>query len=99
MRLSKNQVAIIKSIIFKSTNSNSQIYLFGSRLDDKKRGGDIDLLIKTNEPIALKTLLKTKIALEDTLSLPVDVINYIKARHQSQATSFQKLAYAQAVQI
>lgn len=95
MRLSKNQIIKIKSIIVKNTHRNSQVYLFGSRLDNNKKGGDIDLLIKTDEPIALKTLLKTKIALEDMLMLPVDVINY----PQSQATSFQKLAYAQAVQI
>jgi predicted nucleotidyltransferase len=44
MRLSKNQIAAIlraKELFF----PNSEIYLFGSRIDSSKRGGDIDLYI------------------------------------------------------
>ncbi len=47
MRLSQKEIrAIIESFnkIFKS----GKIYLFGSRVDNKKRGGDIDLFIQTD---------------------------------------------------
>lgn len=44
MRLSKNQILAIlkaKELFF----PNSKIYLFGSRIDPSKTGGDIDLYI------------------------------------------------------
>ena len=42
MRITKEQHDFIK-IYFSGINSES--YLFGSRTDDKKKGGDIDILV------------------------------------------------------
>ena len=39
----------------------SAIYLFGSRVDDKERGGDIDLMILTEEPADSRILRKIRI--------------------------------------
>ena len=47
MRLSKNILKIIKLALLKSF-PNEEVYLFGSRVDDNKNGGDIDLAIKGN---------------------------------------------------
>jgi predicted nucleotidyltransferase len=44
MRLKQQEVISITSVI-KSLDDHAQIYLFGSRIDDTKRGGDIDILI------------------------------------------------------
>ena len=44
MRLSLEKISLLKSTIL-SILPTSTIYLFGSRIDDKKRGGDIDILI------------------------------------------------------
>ncbi|MBU0455630.1 MAG: nucleotidyltransferase domain-containing protein [Gammaproteobacteria bacterium] len=43
MRLTPFEVQTIKSIIQKH-DPNAKIYLFGSRVNDQARGGDIDLL-------------------------------------------------------
>ncbi len=49
MRLTEHQrISIIENakIIF---GDNSKVYLFGSRVDDNKRGGDIDLFIECSK--------------------------------------------------
>ena len=56
MRLTESQRAIIKASVANVISPNSQIWLFGSRADDTKRGGDIDLLIETD------TILSNRVA-------------------------------------
>ncbi len=46
MRLTQKQVKSIKTN-FQSIFHDGIIYLFGSRVDDSKKGGDIDLYIST----------------------------------------------------
>ncbi len=48
MRLHQNQVKILKDKL-ETICSNAQLYLFGSRVDDEKRGGDIDLLVVSKD--------------------------------------------------
>lgn len=45
MRLSKNYINILKEK-FNEFFGEGEIYLFGSRIDDNKKGGDIDLYLK-----------------------------------------------------
>lgn len=47
MRLSPQEIEAIKSSIYQF-DPNAAIYLFGSRADPKKKGGDIDLLIMSD---------------------------------------------------
>ena len=44
MRLTQYEVESIKKA-FKETFEDGKVYLFGSRVDDTKRGGDIDLYL------------------------------------------------------
>jgi len=74
LRVSKKEVELIKNMV-KTIFGETIIYLFGSRIDDTKKGGDIDLYIipKINESIFKKNI-KIKIMLEDVLFKPVDII-------------------------
>lgn len=45
MRLSKFEIKIIKSVASEVWGAKTIIYLFGSRTDDSKKGGDIDLFV------------------------------------------------------
>jgi predicted nucleotidyltransferase len=75
MRLSKNQVEIIKQVVF-DIFGESEIYLFGSRVDDSKRGGDIDLFVipKSRDGNLFEKKVKASVKLENLLELPVDLI-------------------------
>lgn len=47
MRLQSKEIQTILRVAKDIYGDGVKVYLFGSRLDDKKRGGDIDLLIRT----------------------------------------------------
>ena len=51
MRLTPEQVAIIREAAAEVFGSDARVWLFGSRVDDAKRGGDIDLLIECDQTI------------------------------------------------
>jgi len=46
MRLTEYQQEIIKRVLLKHFGKGSELRLFGSRVDDNARGGDIDLYIE-----------------------------------------------------
>ena len=56
MRLEGEQITLLKNKV-QSLSDKAQIYLFGSRVDDTKKGGDIDLLVVS------KTLTKRDLRL------------------------------------
>ena len=61
MRLSMNEIEKIKYTL-SNIDSDAKVYLFGSRVDDRKKGGDIDLLVfskkmKSSESIKFQTKL------------------------------------------
>ena len=46
MRLTAEQREVIRSAVREIYGENSRLWLFGSRVDDERRGGDIDLLVR-----------------------------------------------------
>lgn len=46
MRLSDKQCAIIRTAVAEYFGVNAKVWLFGSRVDDAARGGDINLYIE-----------------------------------------------------
>lgn len=53
MRLTQDEREIIKKTILTFID-DAKIYLFGSRVDDNKKGGDIDIYVETNSDVPLK---------------------------------------------
>lgn len=74
MRLSTKEINLIKKSV-QTIFGEAGIYLFGSRTDNQKKGGDIDLYIisKVQEDLFRKKL-RLKTLLEDVLYKPVDII-------------------------
>jgi predicted nucleotidyltransferase len=61
MRLTNLQIQTIKQVVATVTADNAQVILFGSRVDDTQKGGDIDLLITQLNHIQHPVELATKI--------------------------------------
>ncbi len=61
MRLLQQEINDIKTAFQKSFD-DGKIYLFGSRVDDTKKGGDIDLFIELNNKISSNEIFNKKSA-------------------------------------
>jgi len=96
MRLTHEQTASILKMVQRFAGEKAHVYLFGSRLDDQAKGGDVDLLIETSHPLKLLDRAYLKIKLEERLGLPVDII--IRAGNETP-TPFQQLAQAQSIKL
>lgn len=61
MRLTEEQIHCLVDATRRSFGANADIWLFGSRVDDKKKGGDIDIYIETDlEKDTVKAKLKMR---------------------------------------
>jgi predicted nucleotidyltransferase len=58
MRITKEQQEYFKNAI---KNKSDEIYLFGSRVDDNAKGGDIDVFILSNKKYQLEDLQAIKL--------------------------------------
>lgn len=61
MRLNADERAAIRKAVRKIAGASSQVLLFGSRIDDQARGGDIDLLVEFDRPVESAVLLSARI--------------------------------------
>lgn len=77
MRLSEHTRKLIREAVQEVFGAETSVSLFGSRLDDESRGGDIDLLVKSAQPVVdrerkiLKLIARLQLRLGDQ---PIDVL-------------------------
>jgi uncharacterized protein len=93
MRLTQAQRHAILSGVHEFMGTDVDVHVFGSRLDDAKRGGDLDLLLISQTAIPLLMRAELKMALEERLQLPVDIVAYVST---AEPTPFQAIALAQS---
>lgn len=75
MRLNPEQTVFIKSTIARYFGEDAKVWLFGSRVDDSKRGGDVDLFVQPQtQEDRFSARIKCLSALEDVLPYPVDIV-------------------------
>lgn len=96
MRLTQQQSSWILQTVLRLTEDDARVFLFGSRLDDDAKGGDVDILIETDRPLTLIDRARIKMNLEGGLGLPVDVIAQSR---KDTPTPFQVIARSNAVRL
>ncbi len=73
MRLSSKELQALRAILGE-LDPAGQIYLYGSRADDTRRGGDIDVYLQASQPIALKARLRAQYRLQQACDTRVDLL-------------------------
>ena len=80
MRITKEQARFIVDSVHNYINKNAKVWLFGSRCDDQKKGGDIDLYIESETiKSPLLSRIHLKVALETLFKeQKIDVVYHDK---------------------
>ncbi|QXP83605.1 nucleotidyltransferase domain-containing protein [Methylococcus sp. Mc7] len=74
MRMTQHQIETVRRLVHSRFGEDADVWLFGSRVDDSKKGGDYDFLIETSlkqsdaiieQKIALLGDLQTSVSFED----------------------------------
>lgn len=94
MRISPHQTQIICQHIHKYLGDSAAIWLFGSRVIDNTRGGDVDLYVEA-DPHPLLDEIRCKIELEEGLDMPVDLI----VRQPFDASPIARLARTRGLRL
>lgn len=75
MRLSVIEIGIIKKIAQKIYGKDVKVFIFGSRADNTKKGGDIDLYIETSKNATIQDKLNFLVDFENKMGeQKVDII-------------------------
>ena len=91
MRLSKEEIQAIREVV-RRHDPDARIRLFGSRLDDQLRGGDIDLLILSGK-LTYRDKLKIRYQLKDKLGdRKMDLIISPKPQNAFEQHAFENSA-------
>ena len=95
MRLNP-EIAIYLKQLIQAEIPGSTVFLFGSRVDDNSRGGDIDLMILTDEPADKRIFRKIRLNFIKKFGWQkIDLVNFT----YSNDSSFRKLINQQCVQL
>lgn len=94
MRLSPAQARVIIQCVRQQFGADAGVAVFGSRLDDQARGGDVDLLVECASSPTLRQRALATLALEDALQLPVDIV---AVQRGSLGSPFARIARSNAL--
>lgn len=73
MRISADAARQAVKLISAQFGDDAKIWLFGSRADDRQRGGDVDIFIESDSKDALRKI-RCKSALVELFDLKVDLV-------------------------
>lgn len=96
MRLTPEEIAAIKAAAAEAFGPDAVVRLFGSRVDDARRGGDIDLLVEVG---ALADEWHQKATFEDRFHATTEPrkVDLLVAVRGQPVEPFQQIAYRDGV--
>ena len=95
MRLKEN----IKSFLSDYTKKNfenAKVFLFGSRVDDDEKGGDIDVLILSEEKLSFSEISKMRVSFYKSFGeQKIDIVNFT----YNDDDPFKNIALTNAIEL
>ena len=92
MRLTAEQKRTIREPVDDFLGGGAELFVYGSRLNDEARGGDVDLLVRTAQPVDMLDQARLHARLEEALQLPVDLLFVAEG---AETTHFKRMICAQ----
>ncbi len=99
MRLTEQQQQKIKQIVNNLAGNQAEIILFGSRVDDQQKGGDIDLLISLNSTIDHPAQLSVKISAQLERALQGRKIDILLAAPNLKSLAIHAIAKNKGIRL
>ncbi len=99
MRLTPKQITQIKEFTALVFGDEAKVYLFGSRLDDNAKGGDIDLLVKTNKVVNQPALLPAKLAAKVMMANYEQKVDVVLIAPNLEMHGIHKVALREGIQL
>jgi len=97
MRLTQQEVAAIRRVTAEVAGPTAQVKLFGSRVRDDLRGGDIDLLIELPVPTADKLSLSLRTGARLQMAIGERKIDVLVTDPQTEETPLIRAARQQGI--
>ena len=99
MRLSEFEISSIKTLAKHYFGKNVQVFLFGSRVNDQQRGGDIDLFIRHANNKQLLVRSKIDFITDLILQIGEQKIDVILDHPASNNSAFVKTIYQTGIRL
>ncbi len=97
MRLTPHQADHIRREVHALFGPKAQVWLFGSRVDDTARGGDIDLLVSVPEPLLHPARLTSRLGARLQLALGEQRIDVVLEAPNLKQLPIHRLAHEHGV--
>lgn len=95
MRLNAEQIAAIRAAITSVARDAVAIRVFGSRLNDEARGGDVDLLVDLDSPVEHPALMSARLATRASRTIGNRKVDVVLRAPNFQETTIHKIALEQ----
>ena len=99
MRLSEFEIESIKNLANVHFGENVEVFLFGSRVKNNLRGGDIDLFIRNPNGPQLKIRSKINFITDLIFQIGEQKIDVVLENQATKNSSFIKTIYSNGIQL
>ena len=99
MRITNEQKEKLKKAVTDTIGSEAKLRLFGSRIDDNAKGGDIDILVTTEKKIEHPASIMAKIAAKAMLVMDGQKIDVLLEAPNLDHLPIHQIAHEKGVLI